>query len=166
MAMTHLKRGDDDAAMALYREMLRVERSAMGPDVAMALRHIGHVHHRRGELQQALVHYEEVLEIERRVAAAEDAKVQRHGWKGDEYAVATESFLAVARSLNRIGNIHLQKGHVSNMMTCFAEAMRLFAKVAAPSPNLHGQQPSSSSDQNHPSPPGETGESNELDITG
>lgn len=108
VATFHLETGDSDLAVNNYKETLRIEKLNMGDrseDVILTLQHLGLVHQQRGELDNALAYFSEALEIER-------------GHKGNE------GRRAVTKLLNLIGNIHLQKGDISEMMVCYTEASR------------------------------------------
>ena len=110
IATIYFETGEDEIAIKLYKETLRVERASLGkehPDVVLTLQHMGQVMHQVGDLQHALEYFREALEIERR---RED---------GD---------MSVAKILNLMGNIHLQQGHVCQMMDCYSEASRIYER--------------------------------------
>jgi tetratricopeptide (TPR) repeat protein len=109
IATIYFETGDDEIAIRLYKETLRVERASLGdehPDVVLTLQHIGQVLQQLGDLKQSLGYFREALMIERKVPG--------------------DNRIAVAKILNLIGNIHLQEGNVSEMMECFDEASRIF----------------------------------------
>ena len=103
--------------MLAYRETLRIERAALGPDhddVVLTMQHIGQVHQQRGDLRQALEYFEEALAIERRNKEKQQAEGSGNGTT------------TVARTLNHIGNMRLQRGHVSDAMEAYVESARLY----------------------------------------
>jgi tetratricopeptide (TPR) repeat protein len=114
-----LEIGEDEEAMRFYKETLRVERHALGPDhhdVVLTLQHMGQVHQQRGELDQALGYFSEALAIERKK-------------NGDDH-------MSVAKVLNLIGNIHLQRAETSEMMKCYVESSRIYKKHGHPQETL------------------------------
>lgn len=111
IATVQLERGEDDAAIAFYKEALRVEKNALGGDdrgVVLALQHLGIVYQGRGQLIEALAYFTQALDIERAKKDADNNNGQ-----------------LVAKLLNLIGNIHLQRADVGKMMECYTEASRL-----------------------------------------
>lgn len=59
-----------------------------------------------GNLEEALKYFFEAIAIERKRSGTDD--------------------VTIGKILNLIGNIHLQKGNVKEMMTCYIDAARIF----------------------------------------
>lgn len=108
--------GDDDSAIAMYKECLRIERNIIDAshkcDVVDSLQRLGRLHQRRGELEEALYYFQEALE-----------KLRSRG------EAAT---FAVAKFLNLVGNVHLQRANISEMMRSYTEASRIYRETATP----------------------------------
>ncbi len=118
IATIYLETGEEEKALLLYRETLRVERQTLGeehPDVVLTLQHLAQVHQQRGELEDALRYYEEALEVEKKRENASEA---------------------IAKILNLIGNIHLQRADIDEMMSCYAEASRIYQSGGRPQDSL------------------------------
>jgi len=110
IATIYFETGNDELAIRMYKETLRVERIALGPehsDVVLTLQHIGQILQQLGHLDEALLYFIEALKIEKKK-------------KRDE--------ISVAKILNLMGNIFLQKGNVKPMMESFTEASRLLER--------------------------------------
>jgi tetratricopeptide (TPR) repeat protein len=110
----YLEAGEDDEAVELYKESLRVERKALGqdhPEVAFTLRHLGQVHQERGEFAQAISYFREALAIERQSKDKKDPA-------------------SISKLLNLIGDIYLMRGEVDQMMKYFVEACHVSGKDA------------------------------------
>lgn len=108
IATIYLETGEEEKALLLYRETLRVERKTLGAshaDVVLTLQHLAQVHQQRGELDDALRYYGEALKVE---------------------TDRDSSSEAVAKILNLMGNIHLQRADVDQMMSCFTDATRIY----------------------------------------
>jgi tetratricopeptide (TPR) repeat protein len=117
IATVNLEKGKDDTAIKLYKEALRIEREAHGKEhhgVVLTLQHLGMVFQGRGELNEALNYFTQALDIEE---ARQDIN----------------NVPLVAKLMNLIGNIHLQKANVAKMMECYTEASRLYFACAAES---------------------------------
>jgi tetratricopeptide (TPR) repeat protein len=98
--------------MKCYRETLRVERAALGPnhsDIIFTLQHTAQVHQRRGELDDALDCYREVLRIQRRNLSENDP--------------------SIARTLNSIANVHLQNGNTIGVVGSMSKAARIMNRA-------------------------------------
>jgi tetratricopeptide (TPR) repeat protein len=108
--------GDEDGAIAMYKECVRIERTISAEkqkcDVVDSLQRLGRLHQRRGELDEALQYFQEALERLR--DRGEDAT------------------FAVAKFLNLVGNIHLQRAEITEMMQSYTEASRIYRETAAP----------------------------------
>jgi tetratricopeptide (TPR) repeat protein len=108
--------GDEDNAITMYKECLRIERhiadTSQKCDVVDSLQRLGRLHQRRGELDEALQYFKEALDKLRT--------------KGDE------ATFAVAKFLNLIGNVHLQRAEISEMMHAYTEASRIYRESASP----------------------------------
>jgi tetratricopeptide (TPR) repeat protein len=106
--------GDDDNAIAMYKECLRIERCILGTDqtcdIIDSLQRVGRLHQRRGELDESLSYFKEALECLR--ARGESA--------------------TVAKFLNLIGNVYLQKAEIGEMMQYYTEASRIFREKSTP----------------------------------
>ncbi len=106
-SIPQFQNGEEETALLMYNESLRVERVALGsdhPDVVLTLQHIGQVYQALGNLDGARECFVEALQIER--------KKNNHE-------------ISVAKILNLIGNIYLQQGKVDLMMKSFVEAARM-----------------------------------------
>ena len=109
--------GDEESAIAMYKECLRIERAIIDVsqkcDVVDSLQRLGRLHQRRGELEEALQYFQEALEKLRK--------------KGDD------AIFAVAKFLNLVGNVHLQRADITEMMRSYTEASRIYRDTSAPS---------------------------------
>ena len=111
LATAYWESGDEDCAIRLYEETLRIEKLCGNyGDVILTLQYLGIIHQKRGELERALECFAEALEFER------------------EYG-SKPSGTAVAKLVNLIGNLHLQMGNVRAMMECYVEASRMYNKL-------------------------------------
>jgi tetratricopeptide (TPR) repeat protein len=102
--------GDEESAIAMYKECLRIERqiadTSQKCDVVDSLQRLGRLHQRRGELDEALLYFLEALD-----------KLRTNG---------DEATFAVAKFLNLIGNVYLQRAEIRQMMQAYTEASRLY----------------------------------------
>jgi tetratricopeptide (TPR) repeat protein len=102
--------GDEDNAIAMYKECFRIERlmlsSGLKCDLVDTLQRLGRLHQRRGELDEALQYFQEAL-----------SSLRNRG---------EEATLSVAKFLNLVGNVHLQRADISQMMQCYIEASRIY----------------------------------------
>jgi tetratricopeptide (TPR) repeat protein len=99
--------GEEENALLMYNESLRVERIALGndhPDVVLTIQHLGQVYQALGNLDSALECFHEALQIGKK----------KYGQD-----------ICIAKLLNLIGNIYLQQGKVDLMMQNFIEASRI-----------------------------------------
>jgi len=111
LATAYWESGDEDRAIRLYQETLRIEkRSGNHGDVILTLQYLGIIHQNRGELERALECFAEALELER------------------EYGSKTNGTV-VAKLANLIGNLHLQTGNVRAMMECYVEASKMYNEL-------------------------------------
>ena len=108
--------GDEENAIAMYKECLRIEQniihSSQKCDVVDSLQRLGRLHQRRGELDEALQYFQEAL-----------AKLRNRG------EAAT---FAVAKFLNLVGNVHLQRADIGEMMKSYTEASRIYRDTTDP----------------------------------
>jgi tetratricopeptide (TPR) repeat protein len=108
--------GDEESAIAMYNECLRIERNIIDKsqkcDVVDSLQRLGRLHQRRGELDEALRHFQEALEKLRKKGAA--------------------AICAIAKFLNLVGNVHLQRADINAMMRSYTEASRIYRDISAP----------------------------------
>jgi tetratricopeptide (TPR) repeat protein len=115
LATVNEETGDEDKAIAMYKECLRIERNILDSgkkcDVVDSLQRLGRLYQRRGELEEASQYFREALKSLRN--SGEDAT------------------FAVAKFLNLIGNIHLQRAEICEMMDCYAEASRIYRDAAS-----------------------------------
>jgi len=113
LATVYWESGDEECAIHLYKETLRIERLyGNHGDVILTLQYLGIVHQKRGELDKALDCFMEALKNER-----------KHG--------SEPNGSAVAKLLNLIGNLHLQTGNVRGMMECYVEASRIYSTLGS-----------------------------------
>lgn len=106
----HKELGNDTLAARYYKETLNVECQTMNKtsrDVIQTLQQLGLLYQQRGELNESLIYFNQALVLER---------------------LRSDDDLSVAKLLNLIGNIHLQRGDVRAMMDCFVEATKIFKK--------------------------------------
>jgi len=118
IATINLETGDDEEALRCYKETLRVERKSLGDghnDVLLTLQHLGLVHQQRGELDEALNYFGQALESEK---------------------MKESPGTPLAKLLNLIGNIHLQRADVPAMMTFYSDALRIYESLKLPFDNL------------------------------
>jgi tetratricopeptide (TPR) repeat protein len=102
LATTYEEIGDEDVAEDMYRETLRIERLCSdGPsdDAIDTLQRLGRLYQSRGDLDEGLQHYKEALATLRAKSG-------------------TQLAFAVGKFLNLIGNIHLQRAEIAEMMEC------------------------------------------------
>lgn len=103
--------GDEENAIAMYKECLRIERLVLSKgqkcDLVDSLQRLGRLHQRRGELDEALRYFSEALTRLR----------EREGVE-----------LSVAKFLNLLGNVHLQRADIDAMMDCYSEASRIYQR--------------------------------------
>jgi len=107
LATIYLEMGNDDMAVQYYQETLRIEQHLLGDnhvDVALALQHLGLVHRQRGYLDHALDCFQKALCIELRQSQL--------------------SLPNIAKLYNVMGNIHLQRAEVEEMMHAYAQSVR------------------------------------------
>jgi tetratricopeptide (TPR) repeat protein len=115
LATTYEEIGDEDVAEDMYRETLRIERLCSdGPsdDAIDTLQRLGRLYQSRGDLDEGLQHYKEALATLRAKSG-------------------TQLAFAVGKFLNLIGNIHLQRAEIAEMMECYAEASRIYRETDA-----------------------------------
>lgn len=108
--------GDEDNAIAMYNECLRIERQSVdagqSTDIVDSLQRLGRLHQRRGELDEALRYFLDALTSLRT--------------KGEK------ATFAAAKFLNLIGNVHLQRADIGEMIQCYSEASRIYRETASP----------------------------------
>merc|ERR1712151_496790 len=76
----------------------------MHKDVIVTMQRIARSHEQRGELDNALKYFTESLELQQKMVEVDN--------------------IAIARTLNHIGNIYLQSGQIYEMINAFSEAVR------------------------------------------
>ena len=121
LATVHFEMGSDDDAIKLYKEAIRVEKAALGdrhPDVIETLLHLASILQKLGRLDEALVYFMEALDIQR------------------SRMDANNSSTALFRILNLVGNLHLQRGDVAEMMKYYVEASRIYEAEQQPREGL------------------------------
>jgi tetratricopeptide (TPR) repeat protein len=109
IATIHFETGEDELAIQMYKETLRVERKSLGkehPDVVLTLQHLGQVHQQLGQTEQSIKYFKEAAGIEKRL-----------GKSGN---------LSLARIQNLLGNVYLQLGMTTEMMECYVEASQIY----------------------------------------
>lgn len=107
-----LGNGEDKEAIQMFAESIRLERKTLGEKhlgVAVSLQHLAQLHQDRGELEMAHEYFEEALEITREADGSMMANKHR----------------TICTLLNLMGNIHLMKAEVPQMLECFTEATRV-----------------------------------------
>merc|ERR1712107_943022 len=107
--MGQLEVGNEDEALANYRETLRIERLVLGDshhDVILTTFHMGQVHVQLGEVNEALECFHSVLKVQKEAAERD--------------------YLAIGRTLNHIGNVYLRIGKVNEVVATMSEAVRYF----------------------------------------
>lgn len=112
LGTVYLANGEDKEAIQMFAESIRLERLTLGENhlgVAVSLQHLAQLHQDRGELELAHGYFKEALEITRGVDESMMANKQR----------------TICTLLNLMGNIHLMKAEVPQMMECFTEASRV-----------------------------------------
>lgn len=112
LGTVYLASGEDKEAIQMFAESIRLERLTLGDNhlgVAVSLQHLAQLHQDRGELELAHDYFKEALQITRGVDESMMANKQR----------------TICTLLNLMGNIHLMKAEVPQMMECFAEASRV-----------------------------------------
>lgn len=109
LAAVHLDLHEEEQAIKLLDRALQIRKKKLGPnhpEVASTLHHLGQAYQIRGTLEEACRCFQQGLEIERK--------------KGD-----SADKIVVRKLLNLIGNIHLMRAQVPEMMECFEEASRI-----------------------------------------
>ena len=112
LGTVYLASGEDKEAIQKFTESIRLERKILGDNnlaVAVSLQHLAQLHQDRGELEMAHEYFAEALAITK---------------EADE-ATMTNKQRTVCTLLNLMGNIHLMKAEVPQMMECFVEASRV-----------------------------------------
>ena len=112
LGTVYLGNGEDKEAIQMFAESIRLERKTLGKNhlgVAVSLQHLAQLHQDRGELELAHEYFKEALEITRDADESMMANKQR----------------TICTLLNLMGNIHLMKAEVPQMMECFTEATRV-----------------------------------------
>lgn len=107
IATTNFETGDDDSAIQVYKEALRIERVHMGEshdDVIQTILHLAAILQQLGRLDEAALHYREAL-----------GKLQKK---------KVRDFLREVRLLNLLGNLYLQQGDVANAIETLTNATR------------------------------------------
>eukprot|EP00797_Seminavis_robusta_P023624 Sro38_g023850.1 Kinesin light chain (597) ;mRNA; r:114968-116758 len=125
LGTVYLANGEDKEAIQMFTESIRLERKTLGENhlgVAVSLQHLAQLHQDRGELELAHEYFAEALKITKGVDESMMANKQR----------------TVCTLLNLMGNIHLMKAEVPQMMECFAEASRV--SCDNDNPNSSGDQ--------------------------
>jgi tetratricopeptide (TPR) repeat protein len=112
LGTVYLANGEDKEAIQMFAESIRLERKVLGENhlgVAVSLQHLAQLHQDRGELELAHWYFAEALAITKQVDESTMANKQR----------------TICTLLNLMGNIHLMKAEVPQMMECFTEASRV-----------------------------------------
>jgi tetratricopeptide (TPR) repeat protein len=112
LGTVYLANGEDKESIQMFSESIRLERKTLGDKhlgVAVSLQHLAQLHQDRGELELAHQYFVEALEITRQVDEGIMANKQR----------------TICTLLNLMGNIHLMRAEVKEMMECFTEASRV-----------------------------------------
>jgi tetratricopeptide (TPR) repeat protein len=112
LGTVYLANGEDKVAIQMFTESIRLERKTLGENhlgVAVSLQHLAQLHQDRGELELAHGYFAEALAITKQVDESTMANKQR----------------TICTLLNLMGNIHLMKAEVPQMMECFTEASRV-----------------------------------------
>ena len=112
LGTVYLGNGEDKEAIQMFAESIRLERKTLGEKhlgVAVSLQHLAQLHQDRGELEMAQDYFQEALEITRAADESMMASKQR----------------TICTLLNLMGNIHLMKAEIPQMMKCFTEATRV-----------------------------------------
>lgn len=112
LATVYLASGEDKEAINLYQESIRLERKTLGDDhlgVAVSMQHLAQLHQDRGELELAYDYFKEALKIT----------------KGAKEGLMINKNRTICTLLNLLGNIHLMRAQVGDMMECFVEACRI-----------------------------------------
>ncbi|KAL3912366.1 MAG: hypothetical protein SGARI_001194 [Bacillariaceae sp.] len=110
--MVCFETGDDEAALKLYEEALRIERAILGdqhPDIVLTMVHLGQVKQQLGLLEEAVDTFRDAIRLHRQQGK--------------------EDGLREARIYNFIGNCFLQAGAVGKMMEAFAAASRILLSL-------------------------------------
>lgn len=112
LGTVYLANGEDKEAIQMFSESIRLERKTLGDKhlgVAVSLQHLAQLHQDRGELELAHEYFAEALKITRDADESVMANKQR----------------TICTLLNLMGNIHLMKAEIPQMMECFVEASRV-----------------------------------------
>ena len=112
IATTYLESGNEEEALKVYKETIRVERLAHGErsnEVAFTMRQVGLLHQDRGDFAKAIHFFRQTLAIQR-------STVSCSGGGGRA---------SIVRTLTCLGNVHLQQGDANNAVVAYSEALRL-----------------------------------------
>jgi tetratricopeptide (TPR) repeat protein len=112
LGTVYLANGQDKESIQMFAESIRLERKTLGDKnlgVAVSLQHLAQLHQDRGELELAREYFVDALKITRSVDEASMANKQQ----------------TICTLLNLMGNIHLMRAEVPEMMECFVEASRV-----------------------------------------
>jgi tetratricopeptide (TPR) repeat protein len=105
--------GDDLESIRCYNESLRIEELSIDytkcDGAVLALKNLGYIYQRNGEIDEAAQYFRRALEMQQKKKGAISE--------------------CVGKVLNVLGNIHLQKGDVANMMDCFIHAARCYKRT-------------------------------------
>merc|ERR1712048_397078 len=115
----HLELGNNDEALELYCETLRIQRKVWGNDhgdLVRIMQIIAFVHEEKGELNEALDYFTKILAIQQQQQSGNDRATTNED--------RTRHYTAISQTLNYIGNIHLQKAQIQQMMDAFSDSAR------------------------------------------
>ena len=124
IATVNLELGNEDEAVHYYQQTLHVERQALGDghqDVLITMQHIASVHQQRGELEEALMYLKKSLDLQ-----LEDYRQQQ---QQQQKKPCNDTSINLARTLNQVGNLHLQKGDTKLMMDAYVQATRVLRQI-------------------------------------
>lgn len=113
IGLCHQSQGNLMDAIDCFKETLRIEKAVLGgahKDVSMTLIKLGEIYNANGDLDGALSSFKDALVVERNMLGQQNPE-------------------AIARIMNEIGNIYLDRGDVVPMMEAFGEASRIFLQA-------------------------------------
>jgi len=158
VALIHWRQGSYEDAVKALEETLRIEQKVFGgdhKDVAITLCRLGEVCRDMHSTDQALNYFGQAMDIQKkflvRSSAADGGDAEGfgsntqatavddnnngydHGINGgttDDVITNEKDIIALARTCNEIGNLHLTKGNTAAMMDAFARSARYYRDVA------------------------------------
>jgi tetratricopeptide (TPR) repeat protein len=108
-----VENGDETEAIKCYVESLRIEEINLdynkSEGAILAMKNLGYIYQRNGEIDEAAQYFRRALEIQQKKTSPNPD--------------------SIGKAYNVLGNIHLQKGNVAEMMDCYTNAARCYKRT-------------------------------------